>query len=604
MARSRSTASSALSIAAPRSTRTISARRSRAVSALRSARCTRRSRSRTAASSRAISTASRCCASPTCPRSRSISYLRPRRQPALANPACHRSPRPSPTPSPRPPASACATCRSTPASWWPEMDSLDTQVLAAARSWAAAGHRFALVTVARTWGSAPRPPGAWMILRDDGQVQGSVSGGCIEDDLIRRAASGEFTDELGSAAPRLLRYGVTAAEAHRFGLPCGGTLELVLAPAPDAGLLDQLAQLIAIGQLVHRRGADFALRGDDGAGARLSRLLLRSAQRIRRRLGRAGDRTDCRDARRRRQCAESRSAQRRCSADPRSQARRHGAARSAEIAGLLRRRAGLEGQQRQAPRAIAAVFRPLADRSRPPAWSGRPADRQPDAAGNRRRHPGRDDRCKKWPKLAIDRSTRRSLRLQDRMTEIVGLLLAAGRSQRFGSDKRLQPLADGTPMALAAARKLASACQRSIVVIRPGDTALAGLLNDAGLETLVCPSAEQGMGHSLAAGVAAWPDADGWLVALADMPYIHPASYRAVIAAMQGGARLARAFYGARPGHPVGFAAEHRAALLALTGDQGGKAILEAHPGRLVRCQVDDPGVLHDVDRPEQIGPP
>lgn len=131
------------------------------------------------------------------------------------------------------------------------MDSLDTQVLAAARNWAAAGHRFALVTVARTWGSAPRPPGAWMILRDDGQVQGSVSGGCIEDDLIRRAAAGEFV----GGAPRLLRYGVTADEAHRFGLPCGGTLELVLEPAPDAGLLEQLAQRIATGQLVHRRVA-------------------------------------------------------------------------------------------------------------------------------------------------------------------------------------------------------------------------------------------------------------------------------------------------------------------------------------------------------------
>ena len=74
------------------------------------------------------------------------------------------------------------------------MDSLDTQVLDAARKWAAARHRFALITVARTWGSAPRPPGAWMILRDDGQVQGSVSGGCIEDDLIRRASAGEFID--------------------------------------------------------------------------------------------------------------------------------------------------------------------------------------------------------------------------------------------------------------------------------------------------------------------------------------------------------------------------------------------------------------------------
>ncbi|OMG54829.1 hypothetical protein BJN45_06540 [Azonexus hydrophilus] len=131
------------------------------------------------------------------------------------------------------------------------MDNLDTQVLDAARRWAAAGHRFALITVACTWGSAPRPPGAWMILRDDGQVQGSVSGGCIEDDLILRAAAGEFTGN----APRLLRYGVTADEAHRFGLPCGGTLELVLEPAPDAALLEQLAQRIATGQLARRRVA-------------------------------------------------------------------------------------------------------------------------------------------------------------------------------------------------------------------------------------------------------------------------------------------------------------------------------------------------------------
>ena len=133
------------------------------------------------------------------------------------------------------------------------MDNLDTQVLNAARAWAAAGRRFALVTVARTWGSAPRPPGAWMVLRDDGQVLGSVSGGCIEDDLIRRTAAGEFTGESGNTSPRLLRYGVTADEAHRFGLPCGGTLELVLEPAPDTRLLEQLAERISTGQLVRRQ---------------------------------------------------------------------------------------------------------------------------------------------------------------------------------------------------------------------------------------------------------------------------------------------------------------------------------------------------------------
>ena len=97
------------------------------------------------------------------------------------------------------------------------MDSVDRQVLAAARQWAAAGHRLALITVARTWGSAPRPAGAWMALRDDGVVCGSVSGGCIEDDLIDRMRAGELAAE----GPSTGVYGVTDDEEQRFGLLCG-----------------------------------------------------------------------------------------------------------------------------------------------------------------------------------------------------------------------------------------------------------------------------------------------------------------------------------------------------------------------------------------------
>lgn len=128
------------------------------------------------------------------------------------------------------------------------MDSQDAQVLAAARRWAAAGHRFALVTVARTWGSAPRPPGSWLILRDDGQVQGSVSGGCIEADLIERMGAGDFA----GTRPFLLKYGVTQEEARRYGLPCGGTMELMVEPAPDVFSLEDLAARIAQGQLARR----------------------------------------------------------------------------------------------------------------------------------------------------------------------------------------------------------------------------------------------------------------------------------------------------------------------------------------------------------------
>lgn len=129
------------------------------------------------------------------------------------------------------------------------MDSVDLQVLAAARRWAAEGRRFALVTVARTWGSAPRPPGSWLVLREDGLVEGSVSGGCIEDDLIARIREGR----LGNTAPFTLIYGVTKDEATRFGLPCGGTLELVIEPVPDLARLNDLAARLAKRQLALRR---------------------------------------------------------------------------------------------------------------------------------------------------------------------------------------------------------------------------------------------------------------------------------------------------------------------------------------------------------------
>ena len=128
------------------------------------------------------------------------------------------------------------------------MYSSDQQVLAAACRWADAGHRFALVTVARTWGSAPRPPGASLVVRDDGLVEGSVSGGCIEDDLIERMRAGAF----GGDAPFSVVYGVTKDEATRFGLPCGGTLELVVEPAPDLVQLRELASRLAARRLAAR----------------------------------------------------------------------------------------------------------------------------------------------------------------------------------------------------------------------------------------------------------------------------------------------------------------------------------------------------------------
>jgi xanthine dehydrogenase accessory factor len=126
------------------------------------------------------------------------------------------------------------------------MDSVDLQVLATAQRWAAAGHRLAWVTVARTWGSAPRPAGSWLVVRDDGLIEGSVSGGCIEDNLVDRMRAGEMRGH----APFTLRYGVTQEEARRIGLPCGGTLDVVVEPAPSLALLDEMAARLARRELV------------------------------------------------------------------------------------------------------------------------------------------------------------------------------------------------------------------------------------------------------------------------------------------------------------------------------------------------------------------
>ncbi len=120
------------------------------------------------------------------------------------------------------------------------MHSSDLLALAAALDWLRAGHRVTLATVVQTWGSSPRPPGAWAAFCDDGRVAGSVSGGCIEDDLSQRARNAAAP----LAWPEIVRYGVTKDEAARFGLPCGGTLRLVLENA-DAALLGALQQRLS-----------------------------------------------------------------------------------------------------------------------------------------------------------------------------------------------------------------------------------------------------------------------------------------------------------------------------------------------------------------------
>ena len=129
------------------------------------------------------------------------------------------------------------------------MDSVDIEVLRTAETWRKSGRKVALGTIVKTWGSAPRPVGAMVAIRDDGQVVGSVSGGCVEDDLIEKTK----TRMVDAKAPALVTYGVTNEEATRWGLPCGGTLQLVMEPLSEESLIGELLAQISNHILVKRR---------------------------------------------------------------------------------------------------------------------------------------------------------------------------------------------------------------------------------------------------------------------------------------------------------------------------------------------------------------
>jgi molybdenum cofactor cytidylyltransferase len=184
---------------------------------------------------------------------------------------------------------------------------------------------------------------------------------------------------------------------------------------------------------------------------------------------------------------------------------------------------------------------------------------------------------------------------------IGAVLLAAGSARRFGSDKMLVALPDGTPMAVAAASTLVATLPRVVAVVRPGADTLGTALRNCGAQVVVCPHADEGMGTSLAWGIAATSGWSGWVVALADMPFVRPATVRTVVAAVANGAPLAAPCYRGRRGHPVCFGADYREALAALTGDRGGRDLLNAAGDRLRIVDCDDPGLLTDIDTPADL---
>ena len=208
---------------------------------------------------------------------------------------------------------------------------------------------------------------------------------------------------------------------------------------------------------------------------------------------------------------------------------------------------------------------------------------------------------------------------------VVGILLAAGRGERFGGAKLLarlgsrptgatfgdrggaapdsgaQPDLDGECVGTASCRRLLATLPSVIAVVRPDDLALAAALGASGARIVRCANAADGMGASLACGVSSAPDATGWIIALADMPWVSPEAIARIAAAIAEGAPVAAPFYRGERGHPVGFGRICYAALVALSGDEGAKSIVAAHRDSLARIDVDDHGVLRDVDTPSDL---
>ena len=183
---------------------------------------------------------------------------------------------------------------------------------------------------------------------------------------------------------------------------------------------------------------------------------------------------------------------------------------------------------------------------------------------------------------------------------IAGILLAAGSARRFGSQKLLARLSDDRCVVEVSAGNLRSAVDRVIVVTRD-DRELIQVLENCGCEVVINPRAYDGMGSSIAAGVAASRDATGWLIALGDMPFLLPATIAGIAAALDKQSGIVVPAHHGQRGHPVAFSAAFGSALEALHGDTGARGLVAGHPEAVTLLPVEDPGVLADVDTPDDL---
>ncbi|WP_353573106.1 nucleotidyltransferase family protein [Candidatus Albibeggiatoa sp. nov. BB20] len=183
---------------------------------------------------------------------------------------------------------------------------------------------------------------------------------------------------------------------------------------------------------------------------------------------------------------------------------------------------------------------------------------------------------------------------------IVGILLAAGHGTRFGGDKLLHPLPNGEVIGLASARKLIPVFENNIAIVRESDTQLCEQLTQLDFQ-IITQTKLAGMGDNLALGVAACQDADGWVIALGDMPWVQVDTLHLIRRSLENGAFITAPSFNGQRGHPVGFNQCFRKQLTTLHGDSGARSLLKNHAEQLQLLPVNDAGILRDVDRKKDL---